>query len=187
MLDCHAREIDAAAMRLMLLRHAKSEKAAPGLPDRDRRLAERGRADAAQMGAYMAQHRLAPDRVLVSPAERTRETWACVAAALAKLPPVDYEERLYENHPDGILAAIKAVDHAASSVLVIGHNPGLHETAGELIGPGDFEARERLDQGLPTTGLIEIDFAGIDWPSLRAHGGRLVRFVTPRLLKAATE
>jgi phosphohistidine phosphatase len=89
MLDCRAREIDAAAMRLMLLRHAKSEKAELGQRDRDRRLNARGRGDAARMGAYMAQHGLVPDRVLVSPATRTRETWECVGPALAKLPPVE--------------------------------------------------------------------------------------------------
>jgi len=186
MLDCRAGEIDAAAMRLMLLRHAKSAKAEPGLRDRDRPLNGRGRSDATRLGAYMAERGLVPDRVLVSPAERTRETWECVGPALATAPPVDYDERLYENRSDAILATIQATDHSAASILVIGHNPGMHETAAYLIGPGDVEARQRLDKGLPTTGLVVIDFAALGWPSLHARGGRLERFVTPRLLKAAT-
>ena len=63
-------------MRLMLLRHAKSEKAEPGMSDRDRGLNARGRGDALRMGAYMAHHALLPDRCIVSAARRTRETWA---------------------------------------------------------------------------------------------------------------
>ena len=174
-------------MRLMLLRHAKSEKAEPGVRDLDRRLDTRGRADAVRMGAYMVRQGLVPDRVLVSPAKRTRDTWDSLVPALAKLPPVEYEERLYESRPEAILAAIKGVERSTSALLLIGHNPGLHETALFLIGPGDVEARERLDQGLPTTGLVVIDFAGLDWQSPHGRDGRLERFVTPRLLKAAAD
>ena len=72
-------------------------------------------------------------------------------------------------------------------LLVVGHNPGLHETARLLIASGDVEARERLNEGLPTSGLAVIDFAGRDWEKLHPHSGRLERFVTPRLLKAATD
>ena len=72
--------------RLMLLRHAKTERAAPGERDRDRKLMKRGRSDAPAIGAYMAHHGLVPDLALVSPAKRAQETWALVAAAFAKAP-----------------------------------------------------------------------------------------------------
>ena len=71
--------------------------------------------------------------------------------------------------------------------MVIGHNPGLHETARLLIASGDVEARERLNEGLPTAGLAVIDFAGEDWRKLHPHGGRLERFVTPRSLARPTD
>ena len=67
--------------RLILLRHSKTERAAPGEPDRDRKLMKRGRADAPIIGAYMAHHGLIPDLALVSPAMRTQETWTLVAAS----------------------------------------------------------------------------------------------------------
>ena len=60
--------------RLMLLRHAKTERAEPGERDRDRKLTKRGRADAPVIGAYMAHHGLIPDFALVSPARRTRSS-----------------------------------------------------------------------------------------------------------------
>ena len=70
--------------RLLLLRHSKTERPEPGERDRDRKLMPRGRADAPVIGAYMARHRLVPDLVLVSPAQRTMETWALVGAAFSR-------------------------------------------------------------------------------------------------------
>ena len=174
-------------MRLMLLRHAKSEKAEPGMSDRDRGLTQRGRGDAQRMGAYMAHHAFIPDRSIVSSARRTRETWECLATAFSAPPPVSYDDRLYNAGPDALLAVIREADRSARTQLVIGHNPGLHEIARRLIAAGDVEARERLNEGLPTAGLAVIDFAGDSWRTLHVHGGRLERFVTPRSLKAATD
>jgi phosphohistidine phosphatase len=191
MLDCGAREIDAAAMRLMLLRHAKSEKAEPGMSDHARPLNARGKNDASLIGAYMARHALVPDLVLVSPAERTRQTWERVATALPKPPKppkpprVVYEDRLYNAGAEAIVALVKTAAPAARTLLVVGHNPGMHEAARRLIASGDVEARERLNEGLPTSGLAVIDFAARDWRKLHAHGGRLERFVSPRSLAEA--
>ena len=75
MLDSLIRQGDSIPMRrLMLLRHAKTERAEPGQRDRDRKLMKRGRADAPKLGAYMAHHDLIPDLALVSPAVRAEET-----------------------------------------------------------------------------------------------------------------
>jgi phosphohistidine phosphatase len=172
-------------MRLMLLRHAKSEKAEPGLRDHERRLNDRGERDAETIGAYLARHGLLPDLVAVSTSQRTRQTWEHVAAMLSASPPASFEERLYNAGTEAILAVVKETKPAVRTLMVIGHNPGLHEVARLLIASGDVEARERLNEGLPTTGLAVIDFAGKDWRKLHPHGGRLERFVTPRSLAAA--
>jgi phosphohistidine phosphatase len=172
-------------MRLMLLRHAKSEKAEPGRRDYTRRLAARGHKDAPLIGAYIERHALFPDLVLVSDATRTRETWDLLASALSASPRVTYEERLYDAGPDAILAVVKETASNVRTLMVVGHNPGLHDLARLLIASGDVEARERLNEGLPTSGLAVIDFAGNAWRKLHPHGGRLERFVTPRTLAAA--
>ena len=172
-------------MRLMLLRHAKSEKAEPGLRDHERRLNDRGERDAETIGAYLARHGLLPDLVAVSTSQRTRQTCEHVAAMLSASPPASFEERLYNAGTEAILAVVKETKPAVRTLMVIGHNPGLHEGARLLIASGDVEARERLNEGLPTTGLAVIDFAGKDWRKLHPHGGRLERFVTPRSLAAA--
>ena len=162
----------------MLLRHAKAEKAESGMRDRDRPLSARGRADAARIGAYLVQQALAPDRVMVSSALRTRETWEHIAPAFSTAPSVDHEDSLYESGSQTILTTIKAADRSISALLVIGHNPGLYDVARHLLA-GETRG---LDEGLPTAGLVVIDFADNNWRKLTARSGRLQAFVTPRLL-----
>jgi phosphohistidine phosphatase len=173
--------------RLLLLRHAKSERSQPGGRDQDRVLTDRGRADAPKLGAYMVRHALKPDLAVVSPSTRTRETWALVAAAFDSAPPVDYEDRIYEASAEAILQVIKETDPKIGTLLLIGHNPGLQELAAILVAAGDVEARQRLKEDFPTSALAVIDFALQDWSRVHLHAGRLEHFVTPRSLEAATE
>jgi len=172
-------------MRLMLLRHAKAEKAEPGMGDRDRGLNARGRSDTALIGAYIAHHALIPDAVIVSTARRTRETWEDLAAALPGSPPATYEDRLYNAGAEAIMTLVTATAPAVHTLLVIGHNPGLHDVARLLIASGDVEARERLNEGLPTASLAVIEFAAESWRKVHPNGGRLERFVSPRSLADA--
>ncbi len=144
--------------RLMLLRHAKTERAEPGQRDRDRKLTKRGRDDAPVIGAYMARHGLTPDLALVSPAKRTQETWALIAPAFAKAPRLVNEERIYNATTEALFEIISET-RGAHSLLVVGHNPGLHDVAMQLIASGDVDARERVTEKLPTSGLVVIDLA----------------------------
>jgi phosphohistidine phosphatase len=153
--------------------------------DRARQLMERGRKDAATIGAYMASHALVPDRVMTSPAARTQETWKFAAPAFRPAPAVTPVERLYDATPHDILGVIRAAPLAARSLLILGHNPGLHAVALLLVASGDIETRERLREKMPTCGLAVIDFALDDWAKLHPQSGRLERFVTPKSLSAA--
>ena len=94
------------------------------------------------------------------------------------------EGPLYMQH-HAILAVIKDAPPSAHTLMVIGHNPGLHELALMLIASGDVEARERLREKLPTSGLVIIDFAFDEWARLHPQSGRLERFVSPKSLEAA--
>jgi len=191
--DPRTNAIDSAAMRrLMLLRHAKSDWPSSGMPDTTRPLNARGEAAARLMGGYMARHGLIPGRVLCSTAQRTRETWAAMAAQW----PVEvvFEERLYAATAQAILSVIQAQEEArpnarsesARALLVIGHNPGLHEAAELLIAAGDVELRERLREKYPTAALAVIDFPVDRWDRVHHHCGRLDRYITPRSIAATT-
>jgi phosphohistidine phosphatase len=117
--------------RLMLLRHAKTERDAPSGEDIDRRLDQRGHTDAAAMGNWMARHNHAADRVLVSTAVRARQTWDIVGPLLAPIRPnatIVYLPELYLADTADLLRIVHgAATHDPRSLLVVGHNPGLHE------------------------------------------------------------
>lgn len=171
--------------RLLLLRHAKAERSEPGTKDISRVLTDRGRKDAARIGAYMVSHALVPDRVILSPAARTQETWKYAASAFRPAPAAMSVERLYDATPHVILAVLKDTPVAAHTLMAVGHNPALHDLALMLVASGDIDAREHLREKLPTSGLVIVDFAFDDWSKLHPQSGRLERFVSPRTLEAA--
>lgn len=172
--------------RLMLLRHTKSDWT-DGAEDRERPLGPRGRQAAPLMGAYLAHHGLVPDRVLVSPARRTRETWDLAAAAFGTELPVAIDERIYMASTGRLFDIVREQPADAHVLLVVGHNPGLQDLALELVATGEGDARERLGEKFPTGGLAVIDFAIDDWRDVHPLGGRLDRFVGPRMLGAGAD
>jgi phosphohistidine phosphatase len=176
--------------RLMLLRHAKTENDAPSGQDQDRRLDDRGRKDAAEIGSFLAGHPPFPDCVLVSTAVRAHQTWETAWAAMklsVPAPRVELLPELYGADPAQILQTIR--DAAVSDpkqLLVIGHNPGMHELALALTdGGGDAAGRRALSDNLPTSGLAIFDFSIDDWADVAFRRGRLTLFVSPKLLKQA--
>ena len=173
--------------RLMLLRHAKTEHDAPSGRDQDRRLDKRGRADAAEIGVWIGQHPPFPDLVLVSPAVRAHQTWEIAWEAvkdLAPEPQVELLPELYGADPSQLLQTIREASATdPKRLMLVGHNPGMHELALALVGSGDAAGRKALADNLPTSGLAVLDFAADDWSDVAFRRGRLALFVTPRLLK----
>ncbi len=158
--------------QLLLLRHAKAAREAPGLPDRDRPLAPRGQRDAAALGQTMRRLGLTPDLVLVSPALRTRQTLAALEP-WEDTPLVEPMDPLYLADAATLAALLAEVPETVRSLLLIAHNPGLHELARRLAAtsPGaPVEAR------FPTAALAEFALPG-RWD--RLAGARLIRFLPP--------
>lgn len=174
--------------RLMLLRHAKTETDAPSGRDQDRRLDERGHKDAAQIGDWIASHPPFPDAVLVSHAVRARQTWDIAWEAMkdrVPAPQVEVVPELYGADPAEILDAIRTATAPGDpkQLLLIGHNPGMHEIALMLIGGGDPDSARALGDNLPTAGLAIFDFDIKDWGDVAYRRGKLVMFVSPKLLR----
>src|SRR3954462_11346303 len=134
--------------RLMLLRHAKTENDAPSGRDEDRRLDERGRSDAAEIGGWMAAHPPFPDEVKVSPAVRSKQTWDLAWEAMRQAVPapgVAFVPELYGADAAALLQVIHgAVDDDPRRLLLVGHNPGMHEAAFLLAGHGNTAGRAAL-------------------------------------------
>jgi phosphohistidine phosphatase len=175
--------------RLMLLRHAKTEHDAPSGRDQDRRLDNRGRHDAAEIGGWIGRHPPFPDLVLVSHAIRAHQTWEVAWEAMRELvaePQVELMPELYGADSAELLRIIRTATEAdPQRLLLVGHNPGMHELALALA--GDAAGRETLADNLPTSGLAIFDFEIDDWADVAFRRGRLVEFVSPKLLKHASD
>jgi len=173
--------------RLMLLRHAKTENDAPSGRDQDRRLDNRGRHDAAEIGGWIGRHPPFADLVLVSHAVRALQTWEIAWEAMKELAPEPEVELMPELYGADISQLLETIRDASSAdpkrLMLVGHNPGMHELALALAGSGDPAGRKALTDNLPTAGLAVFDFDIDDWADVALRRGRLVLFVTPKLLK----
>ncbi len=173
--------------RLMLLRHAKTENDAPSGRDQDRRLDKRGRHDAAEIGSWIGRHPPSADLVLVSHAGRALQTWEIAWEAMKEEVPEPEVELVPELYGADVSQLLETIRDASSAdphrLMIVGHNPGLHELALALAGSGDPAGRKALTDNLPTSGLAVFDFEIDDWADVAFRRGRLVLFVSPKLLK----
>jgi phosphohistidine phosphatase len=176
--------------RLMLLRHAKTENNAPSGHDQDRRLDDRGRLDAAEIGGWIGRHPPFPSLVLVSHAVRAQQTWEIAWEAMKELVPAPQVEQMAELYGADVSQLLQTIRNASTSdpkqLMLVGHNPGMHELAVALAGHGDGAARSALADNLPTSGLAIFDFEIDDWTDVGIRRGRLDQFISPKLLKQAS-
>ena len=173
--------------RLILLRHAKAIPASPDLNDRDRRLADRGRADAIRIGQFLKEEAAVPELVLCSTALRTRETADLVVPGLGAAPVVRHLPELYLARWLSVVNIVRQVRDGCETLMVVGHNPGLEEAALKLARPpGDTKARklhQLLQSEFPTAALALLEFDAGMWSAIERGEGELLNFVRPRDLR----
>ena len=165
--------------RLLLLRHAKSSWDDTSTDDFDRPLNARGRLAAPVLGSHLAARGLAPDRILCSSARRARETLAGLLPHLDHDLDVRLTRDLYFAGEDRTIDQIRAHGGSVATLMVIGHNPGIQETALALLGDGAPAVIESLAAKFPTTGLAVIDFPAMKWVDIEPKTGRAVAFLRP--------
>lgn len=168
-------------LTLLLLRHAKSSWDDPSLDDFDRPLAKRGTRAATAIGSYLRAEGLKPGLVLCSASVRTRATLALALCELDDPPPeIATSDELYLAGADAVLAELRRAGGTTPTVMVVGHNPGLHALALSLSADGDRKALADLAMKFPTGALAVITFDCARWSEIKPAGGRLARFKTPR-------
>ena len=152
--------------RLILMRHAEAERQAPGLGDFDRGLTPEGRAEARLVGKALAQAGFFPDLALVSPARRALETWRAVAEAFPRTAEQP-DASLYAASAVRLAAATRDAASGGNAVILVGHNPGIHQYAIHLaIQAGASEAGAKpLFERFPTATAVAFAMDGEGRPS----------------------
>lgn len=159
-------------LRLILMRHAKSDWGDPGLSDHDRPLNPRGQRDSPRMARWLADAGWVPDLVLASTATRVRETIQGMEAVWESAPPVLYSDALYLASPEELLRTIRSDAISGDTLLVVAHNPGLQilvsQLAGELV-------------SFPTAAMALFHINGVQWADvISAKQACLVHLIRPK-------
>lgn len=135
------------------------------------------------MAQEIARLGLRPDMVLCSDAVRTRETLALMVGHwAANSPRVVYDSTLYLAEPAAMLERIARVPSVVETLMVLGHNPGMHALALGLTGRGGSGLVHDLSTKFPTCGLAVLEFESDDWGDLPAGSGTLRGFTSPKQL-----
>ena len=114
-------------LTLLLIRHAKADRGDAALPDHDRPLARRGRDDAPRMGRWIADQGFAPDEVLCSDADRTRETVGLMLPAWPEAPRLSYRWGLYHAAPEAMLAVLAEAEGEYAGPIALAVPGEVHE------------------------------------------------------------
>lgn len=159
---------------LILMRHGKSAYP-PGVADHERPLAPRGRREAALAGEWLRATQAPVEAVRCSTATRTRET----LTATGLDAPVVFESGIYEAGPEYLIELVQLTDPAVSTLLVLGHAPGMPWTAWDLAADRATEDALRISRKFPTSALAVLRFTR-EWEDVRPATGELVAFHIPR-------
>jgi len=162
-------------LKLLLMRHGKSDWSSPSGLDRERPLAQRGVKAARLIGQFLTATGNAPDSVLTSPAARARSTAELAAEAGGWNGHFRVSSALYGGGSQAVLEEIRGEPAATGTLLIAGHEPTWSGLTSELAGGGHLR--------FPTAAVACVVFDCPDWSGVAPGRGELLWFVTPRLLK----
>lgn len=163
---------------LWLLRHGKSDQDVDA-PDFERPLKKRGKRASAKIGAWMREHELFPDWIVVSPAERTTATAERVCEELGLAMEVLHrDKRLYASSVELFREVLAEIPMTAEKVLLVGHNPELELFLIDMVGMGNLPYRKKLFPTATLAGLAMPD----KWKKLQAGSASLIEIVYAKSL-----
>ena len=165
---------------LHLLRHAKSS-AKEDVEDHERPLSRRGHEVARRVGRHLPAMAGTLDLVLCSSALRTRETLDLVLAEFSPRPRSVFEDELYLASRERLMERLRRIDEADANVLLIGHNPGLHELAIALAQESSPDFRALASGKFPTAACASFDVPA-RWSALGYSRHELIGYLTPKSL-----
>ncbi len=162
-------------LTLILMRHAKSAWDDPMADDFDRTLNGRGRKACKTMATWLVEQGHLPDKVVVSSARRTVETWERMASLMPETATMESSPALYHAGSDIIQGILKS--QTAPSVMIICHNPGISEFAERILSSHPKHPDFRR---YPTAATTVIEFEADTWSDIGWGTGKVIDFAVPK-------
>ena len=117
-----------------------------------------------------------PNLILCSTAIRAKETLSHLIS-LNKESPTLYDESLYLAEPKKIADCIIKNASDEETILLVAHNPGIHELTLNL---SENNSHVNLEEGYPTASISIISLGNDDWHDLGSKKLELIKFIRPR-------
>ena len=170
------RGLSCAVKSLLLVRHAKSSWDQPGLSDFDRPLNDRGKRDAPAMGKRLKERGIQPALILSSPAKRAVSTSKRLADAMGHdRTKIKADPTLYHADEEDILTVVRGLERKLTSVMIVGHNPGLTDFVNSLN-----RNQEPVILNIPTCGIVAFSFPIDEWKTIALGTGKFDFFDFPK-------
>lgn len=163
--------------QLLLIRHGKSAWDIPGVNDHDRTLNGRGERDAPLMAAALQQRGVSPDAIFTSTAVRAETTARLIADGLGfSASQITTNQDLYLASPRTIISVIQQCDESVDTLLVFGHNPGMHDAT-------DLISNAAGANSFPTLAVARFEMTVDHWGEVDARTGLLLETFSPKTLQ----
>ncbi len=158
---------------VLLIRHAKSSWGDLSLPDFDRPLNDRGKADAPKMAKRIHKRKIPIDTFISSPAKRARKTAEIFAEQYGvKKADIVFVPELYHANDETYYQAIATAPGKSDSIAIFSHNPGITEFANRLTD-------NRIDN-MPTCSVFVVKAGVRDWSEFQQATKEFFLFDFPK-------
>jgi phosphohistidine phosphatase len=169
--------------QIILVRHAKAEEREDWKgKDFDRPLSALGEKSNHIVASYLRLIWLKPDRIVASPAARTKSTAEGIAKKMS-MEQVDYVEALYNEVPsiirdgnDAYFSVIKDTKKSARTLMIVGHNDDLTNFACYL----SWDTIPSMKKWSVVVLSLPDD---ADWKTLKPGTLKFVYYLTPQFLR----
>lgn len=165
--------------RLYFMRHAKAHRDSM-LGDHELPLNPRGRSACILLAAHIKENNIQPDLILASTAARAQETLKNILPAMGNNTQTESRKNLYLASAGELFKAINAVDDSVDSLMIIAHNPGIHQICMMLVDyQNSSEKLRNVMVNMPTAGLASFSINTDSWKNVEPESGRLEDFISP--------
>ena len=161
---------------IYLLRHGKAELSSAAEKDSERSLTECGISHSRTIGEYINSNLGLPQKILYSSARRTKQTLKYMQESIDCEIKSSNLDNLYLASCGELFSISQSISDDIDILMIIGHNPGIHEFCLTLAANGDADSMSKVEYNFPTAAFVSIELDIKHWQDLAPAVGKLLAY-----------